>query len=166
MGIFQPLRNDFSLSDFQNKKRELAKLELQKIKDKIDMRKCESFLEGDKPTKCFFQNLTPNDLKPNRISELCDDKGDMKNGLEDMLSVASKYYENLYRCEEIDAAATEMFLANINLIPDSESLGFLCSEFHEDELKNAISSFKNGKSPGPDGLSIEFYKSVFFYNQR
>ena len=30
-----------------------------------------------------------------------------------------------------------------------------------DELLDAIMSFKNGKSPGIDGLSIEFYKKNF-----
>ena len=37
----------------------------------------------------------------------------------------------------------------------------LCRHFTLDELLDAIFSFKNGKSPGPDGLTIEFYKYAF-----
>ena len=37
----------------------------------------------------------------------------------------------------------------------------LCQEFTIKELKEAIFSFKNGTSPGPDGITIEFYKSMF-----
>ena len=37
----------------------------------------------------------------------------------------------------------------------------LTRPFSITEMWDAISSFKNNKSPGPDGMSIEFYKSVF-----
>ena len=37
----------------------------------------------------------------------------------------------------------------------------LCRDFTLEEIWDAIVSFMIGKSPGPDGLSIEFYKTNF-----
>ena len=39
------------------------------------------------------------------------------------------------------------------LLSPSQSEGFLSSE----ELLNSVRSLNNGKSPGSDGLSVEFY---------
>ena len=52
-----------------------------------------------------------------------------------------------------------------NAIPKlSEDMKALCdAELSESEILDSLKSFKNGKSPGTDGLVIEFYK--FFWKQ-
>ena len=38
---------------------------------------------------------------------------------------------------------------------------WLTAPFGLTEIKEAIFKFKNGKSPGPDGISVEFYQATF-----
>ena len=38
---------------------------------------------------------------------------------------------------------------------------YISAEISEDELGVALSSMKNGKGPGPDGFTVEFYKSFY-----
>ena len=55
-----------------------------------------------------------------------------------------------------------LFLNNIAPVSGCDSyMKFLMEPFSLQEIWDAIVSFLNGKSPGPDGMSIEFYKAVF-----
>ena len=55
-----------------------------------------------------------------------------------------------------------MFLREVKKIPsDSYLVKMLLAKITVEELWEVILSFKEGKAPGPDGLTIEFYKIVF-----
>ena len=77
-------------------KKALAKQELDEIKEKMELKIYRDFIDGEKPTKCFFQKFKKNGLKINKIKSLYDRKGVLKNGLADILDIAAQYYQNLY----------------------------------------------------------------------
>ena len=52
------------------------------------------------------------------------------------------------------------FLEGIKEVPESW-WAVLIASITVEEIFEAIKSFLEGKTPGPDGLSIEFYKAVF-----
>ena len=54
------------------------------------------------------------------------------------------------------------FLNNITPLTGCDSLmRCLVQPFTLEEIWDAVNSFKNNKSPGPDGMSAEFYKETF-----
>ena len=145
-------------------KKKIAKLELDRVKEKIDMAKCKEFIDGDRPTKCFFQKFNPGGLKSRKIDALIDRDGGEKRELRDMLNIAKNYFEDMFKAIPINESIAEYFLQYVQPIlgvNNNVLLEELCRDFTVDELKDAIFSFQNGRSPGPDGLTIEFYKSVF-----
>ena len=79
-----------------------------------------------------------------------------------MLDIAAQYYEKLFRENVMNESMVESFLQHVQPMNITENMLFeLCRDFTVDEMYDAIYSFKNFTSPGPDGLSIEFYKCVF-----
>ena len=61
----------------------------------------------------------------------------------------------------MNESVANAFLENVDSIKGEHIFEDLCRDFTIEELYDAIFSFINGKSPGPDGLTIEFYKCVF-----
>lgn len=70
------------------------------------------------------------------------------------------FYQELYRSENtISIESIHSFLDGVVLpsISESDKLD-LDKDFSQEELIKAIQKLQNGKSPGSDGLPIEFYK--------
>ena len=74
---------------------------------------------------------------------------------EDILCEQHRYYSDLYRKE----ATTPFNLCNQQNIHISDSTRHMCEqEITEGEIRSAVFSMKKDKTPGYDGLSIEFYQ--------
>ena len=71
------------------------------------------------------------------------------------------FYKNLFSRESVKRKADcAQFLENINTPTISLHDKTLCNkELSIDELEASLSSMKANKSPGNDGLTIEFYKT-------
>ena len=150
-----------SIKKYVEKKKILAKLEIEQIKEKIEERKCQDFVDRDKPTKCFFQKFQKT-LKSRKVEGLCDQDGVVQNSLEKILCIASDFYEGLFQQHDMNENIMNTFINNVNPITNIAHLyDVLCRDFTVEETEDAMLSFKIGRSPGPDGLSIEFYRSVF-----
>ena len=68
-----------------------------------------------------------------------------------------KYYEKLYKKEDFDSEAQEWFLNFLDRKLSDEDCNLLEKEISENEVYNAITNMNKNKSPGIDGLPIEFY---------
>ena len=68
-----------------------------------------------------------------------------------------RFYAELYRCDQTDLAKQNLFLDNITAGLFDQQKNNLQVDLSEHEIEAAISQMANGKTPGPDGLSIEFY---------
>ena len=67
------------------------------------------------------------------------------------------YYENLYKEESFDIETQEWFLRFIDRKVSDEDSRWLDKELSEIEIHFAIINMNRNKSPGMDGLPIEFY---------
>ena len=139
----------------------LAKSELDELKERIEVKKYREFIDGKRPTKCFFQKFKKNGLKSNTIKNLYDQNGVLKDNLSDILNIAAGYHQNLYSENGMNENMADEFLENVEPIRAQFIIEELCRDFTVEEMHDAIYSFNNAKLPGIDGISIEFYKCVF-----
>ncbi|KXJ74370.1 hypothetical protein RP20_CCG013788 [Aedes albopictus] len=72
-----------------------------------------------------------------------------------------RYFQNLYAKEETRRNAEELFEME-RVVPENDEVNrAVMSEITIDELKNAIRTSQKRKSPGSDGLPVEFYQRTF-----
>uniref|UniRef100_A0A2D4J0N0 Reverse transcriptase domain-containing protein n=1 Tax=Micrurus lemniscatus lemniscatus TaxID=129467 RepID=A0A2D4J0N0_MICLE len=76
--------------------------------------------------------------------------------------IVQKYFEQLYREDEINPENIEQYLKRKGL-PEirEEQKEILNKEITVMELKRAVEKQKNNKTPGPDGLPAELYKCIY-----
>src|SRR2546423_7845259 len=68
------------------------------------------------------------------------------------------WYENLYSNENFSLSEAEKLLANTLSFPLSMTKD-LTAEISSDTIKETVLALSNEMSPGPDGLTYEFYKT-------
>lgn len=76
----------------------------------------------------------------------------------DLISKTRNFYKTLYSAQPCDKTARDQFLSvDTPKLPDNARE--LCEgPITVEELKKALTSMENNKSPGIDGLSTNFYK--------
>ena len=96
------------------------------------------------------------------VDEIKDSNGDMKTETSEITEVFADFYGKLYSQDYINEVDQENFLGDIGLAQlnqmerEKSSSLFILSEF-----KVALYKLPNGKSPGSDGLTTEFYKTLW-----
>ena len=68
-----------------------------------------------------------------------------------------KYYEKLYKKENVDEENQEWFLQYVNKTLTEQEQGLLEEEVGQNEIYQAVRDMNLNKSPGIDGIPIEFY---------
>ena len=79
----------------------------------------------------------------------------------DILKTIRDFYKKLYTNETICETTQNKLLNNITPKFKNSQKEQLITRITGEEIKNAIFSMENGKSPGIDGIPIEFYKAFF-----
>lgn len=76
--------------------------------------------------------------------------------------IIQNYFEVLYKKEEIDEENIKQYL-KVNGLPElkEEQREILNKEITATELRRAVQKQKSNKTPGPDGLPGEVYKSLY-----
>ena len=112
--------------------------------------------EGEKSTKYFF-NLEKSRYNAKTCHMLVHE-GRQVTEDKDILSIEQKYYEKLYtKDEDVEFRATNTYDIKVNTVEREAQE----REITLNEMATAIKELKNNKTPGEDGLPVEFYK-VFF----
>jgi len=136
-----------------------AKLYMQLCKDEESVLKQRSRVHwlqlGDKNTKFFHNSLLHRQVR-NRVHSLKDDAGNLVTDSQEMGQMASTYYEKLLTAPQlpINRDAQQVFTRSIS----DESLLSLNLPITADEIKAALFSIPDNKSPGPDGYNAFFFK--------
>ena len=81
-----------------------------------------------------------------------------------ILKEQKRFYDSLYESQfnDINSKISGTFLNKLNMPTLSEEQKQTCEgEISFEELESVLNSFQNNKSPGNDGLPIEFYKTCW-----
>ena len=116
---------------------------MEAVKEKISLARCKDFLDGDKPTKCFFQQFRKNGLKPKRIDAILDENNAPVEGLDKMLEIASNFFQELFLEIDSNDQLTEYFLQFIEplSVGNAQLRNELCSDFTLKDVKDAVFFF-------------------------
>ena len=128
-----------------------------RIKEQTEGEKASSTLlskqvaSKSKPKMCKILTEYPYDSYPNKILE----------SQETISEYVTNYYERLYDKGETDIGKQAWFLSFIeNCISDSDNEA-LTAKITDDEIYDTLISFSTNKSPGIDGIPVEFYTHFF-----
>ena len=145
---------------YQIIKEELEKTEELETRGAILRSKVKWSEAGEKNTK-YFLNLEKRNAAEKHICQLQLDSGETTSDLKEILAEQRSFYQSLY---------TESFSGNHEIIAPSnafiDNLPKLSQEEQDmceglitgTECSKALKQMKNGKSPGCDGFTVEFYK--------
>jgi len=115
--------------------------------------------EGERSTK-YFLNLEKVRQNHNCIISLNNVKGESVTTNDGILDVAKTFYSDLFASRDVSDSSVNSFFSEIT--PESvlcEDLVQKCEgALTSEECHKAINSMKLNKSPGIDGLTVEFYK--------
>ena len=117
--------------------------------------------EGEKSTAYFFNLEKHNSIKKHIRKIVKDDKEIIDQA--EILNAIKSYYENMYKSDNCDLSDRELF-SQPNTPKLSEHEKNLCEgPITENECTRILSLFAKNKTPGNDGLQIEFY--IEFWEQ-
>ena len=77
------------------------------------------------------------------------------------MNEAFNFYQRLYNYESFNDKTQEWLLDHLIKKLSTKSKENLEKEFAENEFFDAIKQMQNGKSPGIDGISKEFYQKFW-----
>ena len=116
--------------------------------------------KGEKPTR-FFYGLEKSRQKSSTITKLKkEDDTEVTNNIE-ILEEARAFYQKLYTAEPTDAQDQTWLLQHIDNELEDEERESCEGPMTETETTKAVNEMNNNKSPGPDGLPLEFYKQFW-----
>ena len=119
---------------------------------------------GERNTK-FFLNLEKRNYQMKCITKLITEDSKEINKQDEILKYEEDFYKNLYSVKPIDNETKTKAEATFNdetLPKISEEDRHMCENYITlKELGEALKGLNNGKSPGSDGFTADFYK--FFW---
>ena len=124
----------------------------EKVQGQILRTKTRWVEDAEKSTK-YFMNLEKNRSKAKTMNRIVNDKGVEITRAGEILEEQRKFYEKLYMQDK--QVKFHMEKAASNRLDDTQS------EITMEEIASAVKELPKDKSPGPDGITSNFYK-VFF----
>ena len=142
-------------------KDDLAKKQIADIKERIIHDRASDLVRGDLPTKSFFEKLKK--MKSNQEPvEIYKMDGTVESNPINLVKAAKEFFEDKFKPFRSDRRLYEKFLNFLPLMNENDvDLQNLMKRVTLDELWDVIKTFLNNKTPGIDGISIEFYKKCF-----
>ena len=138
----------------ENSQKELEEKTMEKAKGIIFRSKAKWYEEGEKNTKYFFALEKAKYNAKTCYKILDENKGEVTNPME-ILEVQREFYQDLYQQDE----HVKFTLANttdVKVPPDIQMQQD--QPIDASEVEKAIKQMKNNKTPGQDGIPIDFYK--------
>ena len=110
----------------------------------------------------FYSNIEERKFSKNIIGQLAETKdGKIYADNKNIMNIATKFYTNLYTPSKVNTKTQERILGNIKCKVTQEQRQTLDAPITLEEIKKAVFQMQTGKSPGLDGIPIEFYQEFW-----
>ena len=155
------LDNDENFQEYTNAKNELETI-YSKISEGIRIRsKSDWYQYGEKSTK-YFLNLEKQRAVNGTVRQIIHNDNEINNPVE-IRNGLKTFYENLFKQKSSPLTSSlNSYLENIQLPLINNEMFLDCEkEFALDELFLSMKSMENGKTPGNDGITKEFYETFW-----
>ena len=116
--------------------------------------------EGEVPSRYFFK-LGRERFDRNYVSSILNSDGVEVSERTALISAHESFYANLFSREEIDLVTQEALFTNLSLRLSEEDRDRCEGLLLLSEITSALGNMSKNKSPGPDGLSVEFYSKFW-----
>ena len=121
--------------------------------------------QGEKSTK-YFYNLEKRNGKEKSWDTILDEEGNPISGNSNIQARQVRFYKDLYSSQEssneflkdLQEQDVNFFHSAIDKCLSNDSKQMLDSDITKDEIAKALKKMPNNKSPGQDGIAVEFYK--------
>ncbi len=154
--------NANNINEYENVKRELQEIEKEKINGLLIRSRIDWHEHGEKSTRYFF-NLESSNAMKKHLRKLTLSDGTTTTDPDAILTEQMNFYKNLFSSKNENFDKSSIFLNNKYIPTLGEFDRNACEGLITiDECKNVLSTFKRNKSPGNDGLTIEYYE--YFWN--
>ena len=148
------------VAEYNRRKKLLVNTRIRNAKEKLFKKEAKYIMNGERPVKDFFDRFK-NKMEHPPILGLMNEEGE-ETSILGMIEVAENYYRNLFTERVVEQNMIDKFLRNIRANRDCvRYMAYLMDPITIEEIWTAICSFANGRTPGIDGLSVEFYKVTF-----
>lgn len=117
--------------------------------------------EGERLTK-YFINLEKQRGANTSLDNVLTDDGNLLKEPDEVLQAAASFYNDLYTAEPVDRRAQSIMLHNIDSFVPDNMQAMLNNDIVLQETVDALNSFQKNKSPGCDGLTVEFYVHFWY----
>ena len=148
---------------YHNLKTKLDVLETAKAHQIISKAKTNWNIKGEKPNKFFLRMEQANHMKK-VLTKVIDDDGKEYNNQRDISKQLYEFFSKHFKKRENDTNIDDWFenLEELNFNRLSEDKNKeLETKINEHEILQVIKTTEDGKTPGDDGIPIEFYKEFF-----
>ena len=171
VGILEQIMNNDPSQDemerYYNAQKEIELYNIEKANGVMVRAKADQVEFGEKNSK-FFLNLEKRNAAKKSITKLIDEKENEITGKDEILDYEKAFYLKLYSEHESNDEEARAYREARDFFMNDEIPG-ICGSDNEkcdrditmDEIGAALKELKNGKSPGTDGLTTDFYK--FFW---
>ena len=140
-----------------NKKAELTKIQEEFVRGSMIKTRTSWVSDGEKNTKYFF-NLEKRNYNKKHIQKL-QKNDEIVCDPSEILTMEKDFYENLYTSCKVEEKDIKEVFDNISMPTLKEEQANLCEGMiSEKECFEAVKSIPSEKTPGCDGLPIDFYK--------
>ena len=123
-------------------------------------------IELDEKPSAYFFDLLKKRQENNYLNEVYvtapDGTTSVSQETEDILSATTSFYKRLYKAEsDLHKPSQNSLLKHISKTLNTEEQQSLDRDFTKQEIREALHSMENDKTPGWDGLPYEFYKTFW-----
>ncbi len=153
--------NEETQIEYDKVKYELKTIETNELKGNIIRSKVKFIEEGEKPTRYFF-NLEKHNALKKHIRKITLPGGTTTTQPEEISEYLKSFYENLYTSKTDYKSADKDYFLNLQMKSLTEKEKDNCEGMiGKEEVEKTLKLFHANKSPGNDGITIEFYKKFW-----